>query len=230
MPRYLSPSRFQFSPPPARHRHSGFAGTSDLSIWLSVDPMADKYPSTSPYTYCGNNPVKLVDADGREIVVPDDPTKKKSQNTQTTTIGASNTYYGVYINASASTSKTNGEQKLCNTDKKIMVEESTRERTTSTVYQFGKPLFNAYAEGGASTSASFSGQVGTTFIGIQTGVGVTRAKEFNDSQISVSVGVSNGKSSYNATVSIKPLRVIATAAAVVVTFVSVAVLHVPIAP
>ena len=37
MPRYLSPSRFQFSPPPARHRHSGFAGTSDLSIWLSVD-------------------------------------------------------------------------------------------------------------------------------------------------------------------------------------------------
>ena len=29
--------------------------------------MADKYPSLSPYTYCGNNPVKLVDKDGREI-------------------------------------------------------------------------------------------------------------------------------------------------------------------
>ena len=40
---------------------------SDLSIWLSVDPMSDKYPSTSPYTYCANNPVRLVDADGREI-------------------------------------------------------------------------------------------------------------------------------------------------------------------
>ena len=37
---------------------------SDLSIWLSVDPMADKYPSTSPYAYCANNPVKLVDPDG----------------------------------------------------------------------------------------------------------------------------------------------------------------------
>ena len=47
--------------PPARHYNS------DLSIWLSVDPMSDKYPSTSPYTYCGNNPVKLVDPDGREI-------------------------------------------------------------------------------------------------------------------------------------------------------------------
>ena len=47
------------SPPPARHYNSA------LSIWLSVDPMADKYPSTSPYTYCANNPVRLVDPDGR---------------------------------------------------------------------------------------------------------------------------------------------------------------------
>ena len=45
MPHNLSPFRFQFSPPAARHRHSGFAGTSTLSIWLSVDPMSDKYPS-----------------------------------------------------------------------------------------------------------------------------------------------------------------------------------------
>ena len=35
--------------------------SSDLSIWLSVDPMSDKYPSLSPYTYCADNPVKLVD-------------------------------------------------------------------------------------------------------------------------------------------------------------------------
>ena len=40
---------------------------SDLSIWLSVDPMADKYPSLSPYTYCADNPVRLVDPDGEEI-------------------------------------------------------------------------------------------------------------------------------------------------------------------
>jgi len=41
---------------------------SDLMTgWLSVDPMADKYPSLSPYAYCGWNPVKLVDPDGRDI-------------------------------------------------------------------------------------------------------------------------------------------------------------------
>ncbi len=41
---------------------------SDLMTgWLSVDPLADKYPSLSPYAYCAWNPVKLVDPDGREI-------------------------------------------------------------------------------------------------------------------------------------------------------------------
>ena len=41
--------------------------SSDLSVWLSVDPMAAKYPSLSPYVYCANNPVKLTDPDGRWI-------------------------------------------------------------------------------------------------------------------------------------------------------------------
>ena len=40
--------------------------SSDLSIWLSVDPMSDKYPSLSPYVYCADNPVKLVDPNGEE--------------------------------------------------------------------------------------------------------------------------------------------------------------------
>ena len=38
--------------------------SSDLSVWLSVDPMSDKYPSLSPYVYCANNPIKLVDPTG----------------------------------------------------------------------------------------------------------------------------------------------------------------------
>ncbi|MBQ7061949.1 MAG: hypothetical protein IJM88_01490 [Bacteroidales bacterium] len=38
-----------------------------ITGWLSVDPMADKYPSISPYAYCAWNPVKLVDPNGMEI-------------------------------------------------------------------------------------------------------------------------------------------------------------------
>ena len=43
--------------------------SSDLSVWLSVDPMSGKYPSLSPYVYCANNPVRCVDPNGEELVV-----------------------------------------------------------------------------------------------------------------------------------------------------------------
>ena len=39
-----------------------------MTSWLSVDPMADKYPSISPYNYCMWNPVKLIDPDGRDVL------------------------------------------------------------------------------------------------------------------------------------------------------------------
>jgi RHS repeat-associated protein len=41
---------------------------SDISVWLSVDPHADKYPSMSSYMYTAGNPVMLVDPDGRYFV------------------------------------------------------------------------------------------------------------------------------------------------------------------
>ena len=40
-----------------------------MTSWLSVDPLADKYPNISPYAYCAWNPIKLVDPDGREIYI-----------------------------------------------------------------------------------------------------------------------------------------------------------------
>jgi len=43
-----------------------------LSIWYGVDPLAEKMPSWSPYSYSFNNPVNFVDPDGRMPVPPDD--------------------------------------------------------------------------------------------------------------------------------------------------------------
>jgi len=40
---------------------------ADLSNWLSVDPLSDKYPSLSPYCYSADNPVVLVDPNGASI-------------------------------------------------------------------------------------------------------------------------------------------------------------------
>ena len=54
--------------------------SSDLSIWLSVDPMSDKYPSLSPYVYCADNPIKLVDPNGEEFVGTDGEKVKVNQD------------------------------------------------------------------------------------------------------------------------------------------------------
>lgn len=35
-----------------------------ISIWYGVDLLAEKYPSWSPYAYCGNNPINYIDPDG----------------------------------------------------------------------------------------------------------------------------------------------------------------------
>ena len=41
--------------------------SSRLSRWTTPDPLADKYFSTSPYAFCGNNPVNYVDPNGKAI-------------------------------------------------------------------------------------------------------------------------------------------------------------------
>jgi RHS repeat-associated protein len=41
-----------------------------IGRWHSIDPMAEKYQAMSPYGYVANNPLKFIDEDGRDIVVP----------------------------------------------------------------------------------------------------------------------------------------------------------------
>ena len=68
------------------------------SIWLSVDPEFAKFPGWSPYNYCMQNPVNLVDPDGK---APDD--WKRNINgqvvydktlTSTSPLGFGETYLG----------------------------------------------------------------------------------------------------------------------------------------
>ena len=39
-----------------------------LSLWMSVDPLQEKYPNISTYCNAANNPIKFIDSDGRKLL------------------------------------------------------------------------------------------------------------------------------------------------------------------
>ncbi len=49
-------------------------------LFLSVDPMADKYPNISPYAYCAWNPMKFIDPNGLEKIKAFKSTDENAKN------------------------------------------------------------------------------------------------------------------------------------------------------
>ena len=56
-----------------------------LPAWTTVDPLAEKYYSISPYAYCGNNPVNRIDPNGMDWYSYQEEYTDKEGNTQTRT-------------------------------------------------------------------------------------------------------------------------------------------------
>ena len=62
------------------------------SVWYGVDPLTEKYPNVSAYTYCMGNPVKMVDVDGKETHVA-----LNKDGTYTVVGGILNKDRGIYV-------------------------------------------------------------------------------------------------------------------------------------
>ena len=77
--------------------------------WDRIDPLAEKYYSVSPYAYCGNNPMKFVDPDGKELGLPEEILFGLSHPLITSRIGIGVTKGAVNINTNATRFATRGE-------------------------------------------------------------------------------------------------------------------------
>lgn len=141
------------------------------AIWLSVDPLSDKYPHISPYAYCGWNPVKYVDPSGMEIHIVGVNNSITVYNTNAAYEGGDNFTANIYneLNTlNAMLSNTDFMSSLVNSSNvyKVSPTNSTAEGTHSYIDQtinigtnhrieyLGHELFHAYqdvkGQGGAS--------------------------------------------------------------------------------
>jgi len=119
--------------------------SSDLSVWLSVDPMSGKYPSLSPYTYCADNPVKLVDPNGEDVWIPDEDGNLIAQENDdyknlASTIGCS---YGKAKKLLASQGYANGVK---DGDKVILDNQYTRSINATCEHRLTDDQATAYSQ------------------------------------------------------------------------------------
>lgn len=149
-----------------------------LGIFISVDPMAEKFKGWSSYTYTLNNPVRFIDPDGQEAIDPPGeksvlsffkltPTKyiRGTQNGNGAAVMAPNgKYYNVNSKVAAYT-YSNGET-INNQQKAEGVWSiSTKEGQYLWNHPKEKYVLNTSDRGGAENSFPGLGKVGTTYAG-----------------------------------------------------------------
>ncbi|MCE1189690.1 MAG: hypothetical protein LWX56_11185 [Ignavibacteria bacterium] len=79
---------------------------SEPGRWMSLDPLAKKYPGWSPYAYCKNNPIIFIDPNGKELKVFGD--KQKAFNRISNLAGEANKAYLSFNKETGTVSISNG--------------------------------------------------------------------------------------------------------------------------
>ena len=49
------------------HDHGARFADNTILRWTTMDPLCEKYYDTSPYVFCGDNPIKYVDPNGKDL-------------------------------------------------------------------------------------------------------------------------------------------------------------------
>jgi RHS repeat-associated protein len=74
--------------------------------WLSIDPLASKYPAESPYLYTGGNPIFYADPDGRDRIVTITRINKDGSYTQLRKVEKGKFFYNEQYGVSGGTTYT----------------------------------------------------------------------------------------------------------------------------
>ena len=144
----------------------------------TMDPLAEKYYSTSPYAWCGNNPVRFVDPSGMEIHIIGENDSITVYNTNTAYEGADKFTANIYdeLNTlNAMLSNTDFMSSLIGNSNiyKVSPTNSTTEGTHSFVNEtinigtnpkrdiLGHELFHAYQDAKGQGGASVHNEVET---------------------------------------------------------------------
>ena len=101
--------------------------SSDLSVWLSVDPMAGKYPSLSPYVYCYNNPILIKDPNGQYGVIA---IRKQLDENGNVTGGTATLVVNYYYNSSMANSMTQEQAQYVETNIKTNLDQLKGQKIT----------------------------------------------------------------------------------------------------
>ena len=151
-----------------------------MTGWLSVDPMADKYPSISPYNYCMWNPIKLMDPDGNEPVKPlikyygNGAFKVNTDNLRNVTrkqIELAN-YYGVHDDKSIGVNLTIGRYrtpKILTPRDAVGIDPDhviTQTPPTGNLKRNGQPYYNNYQWTSCAKGAGLGRSAGIAFLAV----------------------------------------------------------------
>jgi RHS repeat-associated protein len=155
---------------------------SQLSVWLSVDPMSDQYPSMSPYTYCANNPIMMVDPDGRMVTMFGELAELAIQHL--------NNYsdLGIYIQENGQLARlSDGHSKL----DQILTFMIDNPKYEFEMYCSSQPLYNA-CEGSNSYAIDGSAYLGNE-VYLDNENNVTKVKAYQYLDVSALANIDHGK-------------------------------------
>ena len=92
------------------------------SLWYGVDPVAEKYPSVGAYVYCVDNPIKLIDPNGKDWYHDKDGTMQYSPTVHSSKdLGSGQRYVGATFHDKKMLSITGKMEASCSKMKLLLI-------------------------------------------------------------------------------------------------------------